>query len=116
MKYPTTRSAFREFKQEYKIYGTHEETDKYHSTQLVKDEEPKTTIYTMWQPITDEVTVQAYGVAVKEMLTAIIYDNRDKIEEHDQLTIDGTDYEIISIKKWHTHAVVIAQRLADQRG
>lgn len=105
-----TEQVFTKFKKDFPVYGMTVTTDAYGSRIYKQDTEPKATIRVMWEPVTDEVDIQTYGVDVEAMKSAVLYGSAP-IEEHDRLQIDGEWYEITSIKKLQTHRKLLAHRL-----
>ena len=97
-----TRDRFEEFKQDYDIYGTHAALDRYNNETRQKDTAPKCTVHTMWNPLTDAVSIAEYGEDISRVYSAMIYDN-DTITYGDLVTIDDEEYEVVAVKKYHTH-------------
>lgn len=93
---------FEQYKKDYKVYGTHTETDKYSNVRTVKDVEAKTTIHTMWHPLRDEADIAEYGENINKMYYCILF-NITNIAHGDIVEIDGEEYEVTSIKKYNTH-------------
>lgn len=93
---------FEQYKRDYKIYGTHTETDKYSNVRTVKNTEAKTTIRTMWNPLRDEADIAEYGENINKMYYCILF-NITNITHGDIVEIDGEEYEVTSIKKYNTH-------------
>lgn len=108
-----TQDKFKEFKKEYAVYGVHEEVDEYMNEQLVMDADPKFSVKVMITPVTDSVYVDLYGQDVKKMFQFVLYDNED-VREHDRMIIDEYVFEIVSVKKWNTHRVVLIKRLLEK--
>ena len=97
-----TQDAFQELKADYAFYGTHTETDNYRNEYAVRDENPKCTVHTMWQPLTDYYSVAEYGKAVSKMFYAIIYEDAD-IDYNDVVIIRDAEYEVMGIKYFNTY-------------
>lgn len=93
---------FEQYKKDYKVYGTHTETDKYNNVRTVRDEAEKAVIHTMWHPLRDEADIAEYGQDINEMYYCIIY-NAEGLKHNDVVIIRDEEYEIISIKQYNTH-------------
>lgn len=111
-----TRDKFQEFKADYAFYGTHTELDKYRNEQSVVDDEPRVTVNTMWQPITDYQALAEYGRDVSSMLFAIVYEEAldlsrqwPDIRQGDQINIRGKRYEVRGVKEFNTYLRIEVQ-------
>lgn len=104
-----TQNEFEEFKDDYAVYGTHTEKDKYLNERTVTDSEPRGTIHTMWHPLTDAASVAEYGKDISKMFYGVIYDDPG-IDYDDIITIRNADYEVIGIKYYNTHTRVEVRR------
>ena len=93
---------FNQYKKDYKVYGTHTETDKYNNVRTVRDDAEKAVIYTMWHPLRDEADIAEYGQNINKMYYCILFDSNN-IKHDDVVEIDGEEYEVTSIKKYNTH-------------
>lgn len=93
---------FEQYKKDYKVYGTHTETDKYNNVRTVRDEVEKAVIHTMWHPLRDEADIAEYGQNINKMYYCIIY-NAEGIKHNDVVIIRDEEYEIVSIKQYNTH-------------
>lgn len=93
---------FEEYKSDYKVYGTHTETDKYNNVRTVRDTEEKAVIHTMWHPLRDEADIAEYGENINKMYYCILFDIVG-IKHGDVIEIDGEEYEVTSVKKYNTH-------------
>lgn len=100
-----TRNEFTNFKQDYDIYGTHTEDDKYSNEHTVKDDTPKATINVMWNPLNDAAAIAEYGKDIKKMFYCILYDDPG-LAYNDVVTIRGEDYEVVGLKYYNTHTRV----------
>ena len=94
---------FNQYKKDYKVYGTHTETDKYNNVRTVRDEAEKAVIHTMWHPLRDEADIAEYGQDINKMYYCIIY-NAEGLKHNDVVIIRDEEYEIVSIKQYNTHA------------
>ena len=95
---------FNQYKKDYKVYGTHTETDKYNNVRTVRDEAEKAVIYTMWHPLRDDADIAEYGQDINKMYYCIIYNNAEGLKHNDVVIIRDEEYEIVSIKQYNTHA------------
>lgn len=98
-----TQNDFTDFKRNYDVFGTHTETDKYRNESIVRDSEPKATLYTMWHPLNDAAAIAEYGQDISRMYYCIIY-NAEGLKHNDVIIIRDEEYEIVSIKQYNTHA------------
>lgn len=98
-----TQNQFSEFKQDYAVYGTHKEDDRYKHEYLVVNDTPKGTINTMWHPMTGMLSVQEYGRDVSSMYYAIVYETNITIDYNDVVYLFGDPYEVVGIKHFNTH-------------
>lgn len=108
-----TRDDFREYKREYEIYGTHTIEDKYNNEQAVIDDHPRCTVYTMWNPLIDALSIAEYGQDISNMYYAIIYDDPG-IQHGDVVTIRDEQYEVVGIKHYHTHTRIEIKKKVGQ--
>lgn len=104
------RARFSQFKRNYDIYGTHTTMDPYMNEQLVKDDNPRGSIYVMWFPSNDSASIVQYGRDVTRMLYALVYDDT-QIVYGDRVNIYGEDYEVIGIKMYNNYRRVEVRRL-----
>lgn len=104
-----TQSAFKQFKKNYDVYGTHTEIDKYRNETTVRDDNIKCTICTMWHPLRDESDIAEYGQDISRMFYAILY-NAENIAYNDIINIYNDDYEVVSIKRYNTHTRIDVRR------
>lgn len=104
-----TRDRFKEFKQDYPIYGTHAELDEYRNEQTVIDHDPRFNVNTMWHPMTDEASIAAYGMRARSMLYAVVYDDPG-IAYGDRVFIRGTEHIVEGLKYYNTHTRVEVSR------
>lgn len=104
------RARFSQFKQNYDIYGTHTTMDQYKNEQLVKDDNPRGSIYVMWFPSNDSASIVQYGRDVTRMLYALVYDDTP-IVYGDRITIYGEDFEVVGIKMYNNYRRVEVRRL-----
>lgn len=93
---------FEQYKKDYRVYGTHTETDKYNNVRTVRDEAEKAVIHTMWHPLRDEADIAEYGQNINKMYYCILFDSNN-IKHDDVVIIDSEEYEVTSIKKYNTH-------------
>lgn len=100
-----TQKHFEEFKNDYSVYGTHIETDKYNNERNVVDTEPKATIHVMWQPVTDYASVVEYGRDVARMFYCILYEEVN-MDYDDIVIIRGDEYEVVGMKLFNTYTRV----------
>ena len=104
------RSRFSQFKLNYDIYGTHTTMDPYMNEQLVKDDNPRGSIYVMWFPSNGSASIVQYGRDVTRMLYALVYDDT-QIKYGDRVTIYGEDFEVVGIKMYNNYRRVEVRRL-----
>jgi hypothetical protein len=104
-----TRDDFEEFKKDYKIYGTHTKSDKYLNESIVRDEEPKCVIHTMWHPLTDTSAIAEYGKNISKMFYCVMYEDCD-VDYNDVVEIRGHEYEVVGIKYYNTHTRIDVSR------
>ena len=97
-----TRNDFSEYKRNFDIYGTHTVKDKYLNEQSVIDDAPRCTVYTMWNPRIDALSVAEYGQDISNMYYAIVYDDPG-IKHGDVVVLNDEQYEVVGIKRYHTH-------------
>jgi hypothetical protein len=98
-----TQNKFKDLKRDYDVYGTHEESDKYNEKRLVRNIDPKCTINTMFQPLTDNVAIAEYGSDISSMYFCISYDPNAGIDYYDVVILFGDEYEVVGIKHFLTH-------------
>jgi hypothetical protein len=84
--------------------------DPYMNEQLVKDDNPRGSIYVMWFPSNDSASIVQYGRDVTRMLYALVYDDT-QIKYGDRITIYGEDYEVVGIKMYNNYRRVEVRRL-----
>lgn len=104
-----TENDFTEYKKLYDVYGTHVAEDKYHNESIVRDEQPKLQIRTMWHPLRDDADVAEYGQDINKMFYCILY-HADNIKHNDIVILYGDEYEIVSIKRYNTHTRIDIKR------
>lgn len=104
-----TQNKLTQYKDDYRVYGHEEVTDKYGGTATVLSEKSKGTINVMWNPVTDESAIAEYGERVNRMLEAVLYEG--KVEELDVIRINGTDYEVRSIMPYNTHRLIRVEKI-----
>ena len=97
-----TQDQFQDLKGDFPVYGTSAQKDKYRNEYTVRDEQPKCTVHTMWQPLTDYYSVAEYGKAVSKMFYGIIYEDAD-IDYNDVIIIRDSEYEVMGIKYFNTY-------------
>lgn len=85
-------------------------SDRYGNESYTYDENKSFTINVMWLPITSQVEIAEYGERINEMLQAVIYTD-ETIKEQDRVSIGDTFYTIISIKKFPSHRLLLAERV-----
>ena len=106
----STQNDFADFKADYTVFSTVLETDQYANEHRVKSAE-KSTIHTMWHPLTSEVDIAEYGESISSMLYCILYNlHKNDIDYFDVITINGEDYEVVKIKQFNTHTRVDVQK------
>lgn len=96
-----TQHDFLQFKDSYDVYGTHTELDSYHNEHTVMDSEPKGSVFTMWQPLSDAAGIAEYGAEISRMFYGIVYDDPG-VKHGDVISYRGNDYEIVGIKYFNT--------------
>lgn len=104
-----TQNEFQDFKQDYAVYGTHTEQDKYKNEYIVKDDSAKGTIHTMWHPMSDAASIAEYGKDISKMMFAIVYEDI-AIDYNDIITLFGDEYEVVGIKRYNTHKRIEVRR------
>ena len=85
-------------------------TDRYGNESYSYDDNNTFTINVMWLPIASQVEIAEYGERINEMLQAVLYTD-ETINEQDRVLISDTFYTIISIKKFPSHRLLIAERV-----
>lgn len=108
-----TRDDFSEYKRNYDIYGTHAVTDRYDNERAVVDDTPRCTVYTMFDPLIDALSVAEYGQDISNMYYAVIYDDPG-IKHGDVVTIRDEQYEVVGIKYYHTHTRIEVKKKVGQ--
>ena len=102
MMHKFSNEFFKDLKQDYDVYGYVTKTDKYGCEFTEKSYEPTEVLNVLWQPLTSEADIAAYGQSIKSMLYAIVYDDPN-INYGDTVVIDGYDYKIVGIKPYRTY-------------
>lgn len=105
-----TENAFLEFKHDYAVYGCRSVMDQYNNEQRIPESEPKCTIHVMWHPVSDEASIAAFGDRVLSMLQAVYYGS-ESIENFDRISINGDQYEVVSIKVFNTYRLILVRKL-----
>ena len=103
-----TQDAFSEHKAEYTVYRKTAVLDQYHNE--TNTYTAGGTITTMFTPITDEATIEMYGQDIRRMLQAVVYDET-VFEELDQIEINQTRYEIISIRSYPSYRLIQVKKI-----
>lgn len=85
-------------------------SDRYGNESYSYDENNTFTINVMWLPVTSQVEIAEYGERINEMLQAVLYTD-ETIKEQDRVLIGDTFYTLISIKKFPSHRLLLAERV-----
>lgn len=106
-----TENAFTEHKKTYTILKKAAVLDHYYNE--TNKFIPGGTVYTMLTPITDEASIAEYGESIRDMLQGVIYDDDTAIDTHDQIEVEGSKYEFVSIKKFPSYRLVQIRLVKD---
>lgn len=106
-----TEDRYTPYKADYTVMVKATAKDEYgaeYTTTTVGD-----TIHVMWTPVSDVSVIEAYGERVINMLQCVLY-GVGNIHHNDQVEVNGETYQVVEIKRYQTHRVVVIERLANQ--
>lgn len=103
-----TEERYPAFKADYIIMTKATVKDEYGSEHTVTT--PGDTIHVMWTPVTDEAVIDAYGERVINMLQCVLY-GTENVKHGDQIDVYNETYQVVQIKKYQTHRVIVIERL-----
>ena len=103
-----TEERYPAFKADYTIMTKATVKDEYGSEHTVTT--PGDTIHVMWTPVTDEAVIDAYGERVINMLQCVLYGTQT-VNHNDQVDVYGKTYQVVEIKRYQTHRVIVIERL-----
>lgn len=66
-----------------------------------------------WRPVTDEATIEEYGISHKGGMKAALFDFSVAVKRFDILVYDGGRYEVRGVKKYPSYRLIIAERVGD---
>lgn len=71
---------------------------------------PGDTIHVMWTPVSDVSVIEAYGERVINMLQCVLY-GTENVKHGDQVDVYNETYQVVQIKRYQTHRVIVIERL-----
>jgi hypothetical protein len=69
------------------------------------------TIHVMWTPVSDVSVIETYGERVINMLQCVLYGTAN-VKHGDQVDVYDETYQVVQIKRYQTHRVIVIERLA----
>ena len=94
------------------LYPTTVKKDRY-NCETLETAKDGTVLRLAWRPVTDEATIEEYGISHKGGVKAALFDLNVAVKAFDVICYDGGRYEVRGIKKYPSYRLVIAERVGD---
>lgn len=101
-----------EWKSESVLYPTTVKKDRY-NCETLETATDGTVLRLAWRPVTDEATIEEYGIHHKGGIKAALFDVSVSVKLFDIIVYDGGRYEVKGIKKYPSYRLIIAERVGD---
>lgn len=101
-----------EWKSESVLYPTSVKKDRY-NCETFEPSTDGTVLRLAWRPVTDEATIEEYGIHHKGGVKAALFESNVAVKRFDVICYDGGRYEVRGIKKYPSYRLIIAERVGD---
>lgn len=101
-----------EWKSESVLYPTTVKKDRY-NCETFETSKDGTALSLCWRPVTDEATIEEYGIRHKGGIKAALFDFSVSVKSFDIIVYNGGRYEVRGVKKYPSYRLIIAERVGD---